>query len=74
MTKPTDTEAIASVEGYAELLKAQHALIDALPSAQAVLDHAETVQAAGWPDYVTDELMHHLEARRIEFVRRAMHP
>lgn len=61
----------ATVEGYVDLLKRQHAYIEDHSTIEEVLEHADAVSATDWPDYIKSDLIHHLERRRAELLRKS---
>jgi hypothetical protein len=59
-----------TIEAQANLLKEHHKAIEALDSVEAVLAYADRVHASGYEKHIADELLHHLERRRGELLRK----
>lgn len=60
-----------TVEAQADLLKEHHKAIEAIDSVDAVVAYADRVNASGYAEHVAVELLHHLERRRGELLRKA---
>lgn len=59
-----------TIEAEANLLQEHHKAIEAIDSLVVVVAYADRVKSSGYADHVTDELLHHLERRRGELLRK----
>lgn len=69
MTLDTQADLITQDEA-ARLLTVHNKAIEALGSVAEVLAYADRLKASGFPDFMMDELLHHLERRRVELLRK----
>jgi hypothetical protein len=60
-----------TIEAQAQALAEHHKAIKALDSIPAVLAYADRVNNSDHPKHIAEELLHHLERRRVELVRKS---
>lgn len=67
----THLEKAEAAEEEARLLQVHHKAIEALVSIEAVVAYASRINASGFPSYIADDLLHHLESKRLELLRKS---
>lgn len=60
-----------TIESQAALITKQHKEIEALATIEEVAAYADRVNASGYEAHISDELLHHLERRRVELLRKS---
>lgn len=59
-----------TISSQATALSEHHKAIEALDTFEAITAYAARVNSSGYDAHITDELLHHLERRRGELLRK----
>jgi hypothetical protein len=60
-----------TIEAQAQALAEHHKAIKALGTLDEVLAYADRVNNSDHPKHIAEDLLHHLERRRVELVRKS---